>query len=480
MSLRRVSKLELLNFKGFSSQDGKPIGIDLDADLVLIMGPNGRGKTSIIEALELVATGDIAQRVGSLSDFDLTHFIHRNARDDDSNAVAKVCVTWRGGGEKDETVIRAAAKDEDKLKPVGPWSAARASEWASGGRRNLLRTTAFLYSDALGSMLGLDLEARRKILDSYLPEGDRLSSLASGPTPMPEVEGHRDRMGNGLSEASRRNLAEVFIAREVEEISSRVAGSRVALVARGNKMLVVATLLRALGPVAAVVGTNITNASPDAIRALAAAARAKAEQEQRKAEESARGEAPGGAERAIIQERLRRIESELAASDVPSRARLVRRLSELGEDGALRAKKHESEQKIAQARAEQDRMWSDGTSALPSNIGRCPVGTLPLLASLARFGTEDSLPSWWSVARLPAPDPKQFLALLSQEMERWNDLKRQLDGDEAERNQIVACIAERSRLAQADPLLQQLEEAWARRFSDRPDQRQLLLPPGDN
>jgi energy-coupling factor transporter ATP-binding protein EcfA2 len=467
MILRRVSKLELLNFKGFSSQDGEPVGIDLDADLVLIMGPNGRGKTSIVEALELVATGSISQRVGNSSEFDISHFIHRNARDDKRDAAAKVCITWRDGGERDETIIRPAARPEDKVTSVGPWSAMRANEWARGGRANLLRTTAFLYSDALGSMLGLDLEARRQILDSYLPEGDRLSSLASGPTPLLKVEAHRDRMGSGLSEANQRNAAELAIAREAEGISGRVTGSRVALVGKG-KMLVPGSLIRELGPVATAVGINITGASPDAIRALAASARAKSLQEQQNAEQSAHGEAPGGAERAIIQERLRRIESELAVTDVPSRARLSLRLSELGEDEALRAKKDEVDQRIARARAEQELMWSDADTALPRDLGRCPVGTLPLLATLARFRVEDPLPSWWSTARLPAPDPKQFLALLGQEVERWNGLKRQVENDEAERNQVSAWIAERSRLTQAAPLLQQLEEAWARRFSARP------------
>ncbi len=56
-TIARIRKLRIRNFRGFGSQQGEPFEIDLDADLVLLAGPNGLGKTTLIEALDLLLTG---------------------------------------------------------------------------------------------------------------------------------------------------------------------------------------------------------------------------------------------------------------------------------------------------------------------------------------------------------------------------------------------------------------------------------------
>ena len=53
----RVTRLRIRNFRGFGSRDDEPFELDIDADLVLLAGPNGLGKTSLIEALDLLLTG---------------------------------------------------------------------------------------------------------------------------------------------------------------------------------------------------------------------------------------------------------------------------------------------------------------------------------------------------------------------------------------------------------------------------------------
>ena len=47
-----------LSISDFRSLVG-PVTVPLDAPIVLIHGPNGSGKTSILSALELALTGDI-------------------------------------------------------------------------------------------------------------------------------------------------------------------------------------------------------------------------------------------------------------------------------------------------------------------------------------------------------------------------------------------------------------------------------------
>ena len=60
----RLRRLELSHFKAYSSSEQSPVSFDFgDADIVLIVGSNGRGKTSVIEALELVLAGGYMPRV---------------------------------------------------------------------------------------------------------------------------------------------------------------------------------------------------------------------------------------------------------------------------------------------------------------------------------------------------------------------------------------------------------------------------------
>lgn len=56
----RLTRLTLSGFRGYST----PQTLNLDADLVVLAGPNGLGKTSIFDAVEFVATGSV-RRLGS-------------------------------------------------------------------------------------------------------------------------------------------------------------------------------------------------------------------------------------------------------------------------------------------------------------------------------------------------------------------------------------------------------------------------------
>ncbi len=72
-------RLKFLTVEDFRSIRG-PVGVSLDAPVVLIHGPNGTGKTSLLAAIELALTG----AVPSLARFDntyLTHLPHKRARE---------------------------------------------------------------------------------------------------------------------------------------------------------------------------------------------------------------------------------------------------------------------------------------------------------------------------------------------------------------------------------------------------------------
>lgn len=53
----RITSVELQDFRGWGQRNGKPRRLKVDADLVLITGANGYGKSSLLEAILLALTG---------------------------------------------------------------------------------------------------------------------------------------------------------------------------------------------------------------------------------------------------------------------------------------------------------------------------------------------------------------------------------------------------------------------------------------
>ncbi|RYD84779.1 MAG: hypothetical protein EOP84_04570, partial [Verrucomicrobiaceae bacterium] len=72
----RITRLKVSNFRSIRGT----IDVNLDAPVVLIHGPNGSGKTSILSAIELALTGQVSsfERSGARS---LSDLVHRNERE---------------------------------------------------------------------------------------------------------------------------------------------------------------------------------------------------------------------------------------------------------------------------------------------------------------------------------------------------------------------------------------------------------------
>lgn len=86
-------RLKFVNVENFRSIHGS-IGVSLDAPAVLIHGPNGTGKTSLLSAIELGLTGS----VGSMARFDkdyLAHLPHKRAPD----GIGRITLSADGVGE---------------------------------------------------------------------------------------------------------------------------------------------------------------------------------------------------------------------------------------------------------------------------------------------------------------------------------------------------------------------------------------------
>ena len=72
-----ISEIDRLTVTNFRSVNGS-IWIPLDAPIILIHGPNGAGKTSVLSALELGLTGDVAALRRDDPTF-LNHLVHQGA-----------------------------------------------------------------------------------------------------------------------------------------------------------------------------------------------------------------------------------------------------------------------------------------------------------------------------------------------------------------------------------------------------------------
>lgn len=178
----RVQQLELNNFKCFK---GKHI-IPMDADLILLVGPNGRGKTSIVEALEWALLGELKQRVGDKKEFVPQEYVNREHRHinrthrpiDGASTAEHIKVVWsehRGSSSIDLSASKASTEVVRRSEPFNAiW---KEQGWEQSDRKKLLQSSTFLYSESLGSLIGLDIDTRRKVLDLFVPDSRRLSSL---------------------------------------------------------------------------------------------------------------------------------------------------------------------------------------------------------------------------------------------------------------------------------------------------------------
>ena len=87
--LNDIVQLSISDFRSLAG----PVTVPLDAPIVLIHGPNGSGKTSILSALELALTGDIPSMRRDDQHF-AQHLVHEGAQE------AKLEITRRGNSSK--------------------------------------------------------------------------------------------------------------------------------------------------------------------------------------------------------------------------------------------------------------------------------------------------------------------------------------------------------------------------------------------
>lgn len=153
----RLKEVRLHNFKAFRDLHAKAgKGIDLDADIILLTGPNGYGKTSLVEAIEALVTEGVLQRLGDESDIDnINDLINKYAATPQANATFET------------------SKGTFEIKVQGAITSdyvANATDNIPFNNTDFLRLSAFFYQEDLDNLFGVRYEVRNTITKLFIPE----------------------------------------------------------------------------------------------------------------------------------------------------------------------------------------------------------------------------------------------------------------------------------------------------------------------
>ncbi|RKG86133.1 hypothetical protein D7W82_17530 [Corallococcus sp. CA049B] len=464
MTGRRISRLEIENFKGFSDT----IDLNFDAEIVLLVGPNGRGKTSTIEALELAVTGKIGRRIGGKEEFELRDFIHCNRKSGTSTGEARIRATWSDGSGTDETTIHKSS--QSPISSIGPWAALRANELETQSEHDLVRACTFLYSDSLGSLAGLDLDSRRKVIDFFVPSFPELDSLA-------EIEAQR------FSLEITRRLNEIKAELpDVEKITNLEAqrallaqqswqalGTAVsAKFVKVNRTLVdQAPLKSALKKICTHLGLEASQDGDyqDTLERIYKAAETRASEASHLDSSETEVHDSPTPRWLKLQAAFRDLETNLPKEHADRRALLLKQseprdrlLGDIVELQHIRAAKESEQSSLARSIAT---IWQPGQEVrLHSSSAHMGLGTLAVLATLSNEDNAATLPSFWSDIGLPMPNHDLFHPHLIAESKRLEELRSRHTTVSIELSELNKKLSDLNALDKINSLFSHLGQLW--------------------
>ena len=220
----RIASVEISGFRAF----GGNARFDLKGDIVLVVGANGQGKTSLFDAVHWAITGQIARLLHPSSVVSL-YSASGEARVEvaiDSNDGRDVLVTRRSDGEKDSLLLRVGGdtfrdrEAEDELLRL-LWPDALAAGEPREALRSALERGVYLQQDRLTDFLTADTDQDRFNSISELIGAGRITEFQSAlersrrawskvtnerSTNMTAVEGRLDRLNAQLSELAESDL----------------------------------------------------------------------------------------------------------------------------------------------------------------------------------------------------------------------------------------------------------------------------------
>ncbi|NLU51212.1 MAG: AAA family ATPase [Syntrophomonadaceae bacterium] len=145
--INRVKSLQIDNFRGIKKLQ-QPL--NTDADVVLITGPNGFGKTSLVDALNILLNGYYySERKPLLC-------IYGDEKDLEAKITAKVLYD---DGNEEDICVRVNDKDILELTAAG-------YEWSAEAHREIVARASFFYQDLINRLF--DEEGAEKTLKEFL------------------------------------------------------------------------------------------------------------------------------------------------------------------------------------------------------------------------------------------------------------------------------------------------------------------------
>lgn len=172
-SIQRILSLQVENFRGIRQLDTQSNTLNTDADIILITGPNGFGKTSLVDALCLLLTGHHYQERDSLL------FLQQGLQIVSSTIQADVLFA---NDEKSKSV--SVEVPNNKGKPGKPF--ATGLTWPRENLREIVARSCFFYQDLLHRLF--DEEGAENTLYDYLTP------------PPPQVEDARKAIAYALKQ----------------------------------------------------------------------------------------------------------------------------------------------------------------------------------------------------------------------------------------------------------------------------------------
>lgn len=112
--IQRLKKLRVENFRAYG---GSPLDIDLDANVVLIHGRNGSGKTSLLSAIECALTGEVAHLANYTKDYPgvLSHKLFGSDKPSRAGRVSVEMVTGSAEQTEDRVIERTVGENGVRL-----------------------------------------------------------------------------------------------------------------------------------------------------------------------------------------------------------------------------------------------------------------------------------------------------------------------------------------------------------------------------
>ena len=160
----RVASLEISGFRAFSGNER----FDLDGDIVLVVGANGQGKTSIFDAIHWALTGQISrlERPGSVVSLYSSSGEARVELALASDDGRTLVVTRQSDGSTDRLIVREGdeefrgeAAEHELLRRI--WPEGLSANESRAALRSALERGVYLQQDTLRDFLTADTDQER-------------------------------------------------------------------------------------------------------------------------------------------------------------------------------------------------------------------------------------------------------------------------------------------------------------------------------